>query len=287
MKKITYIVLSLLGALLFSCSKGDLSNPQRGPVEVSFTAGLPLHSRASGDGALTNVDRNLYDLRFIAEIYDKKGICITRKVEIAAGGSEAVNFTFNLFHDEYDLLCWADFVTYAEQGANTADLFYQTNDGLRKVASLDAAKRTMNSDAKGAYCGTATLNLTAGSISVPNLTLKSPLAKVRVFSNEDVPQTNEVKIAYDVYYTSFDVANNSVGASSANETDPANVARSDGESRLVGFDYLFTDAVSDTRKLVITVRDGSGNTAEKTSGTTHLFPNKLTTITGNFTVTAP
>ena len=183
MKKILLPILAL-GGLLFA-SSCQMDEPDAGTltgeVDFTITAGIPgsINTYASNDGGSTNVDKGIYDQRFILEVYDGENYTnlAYREVKTVEVG-EKTSFDVRLLAKKYTFALWADFV----ENGSTDDNLYSTENGLDEVTVKSG--RSAGQEIADAYCHSEEIDLTEGSLSKP-ITLRRPFGKIRLVSTDD------------------------------------------------------------------------------------------------------
>ena len=158
MKKILLPILALGGLLFASSCQMDEPDAGKltGEVEFSITAGIPggittyaQPALQSHLGGANNLDPELYDLRYILEVWtdEETPQLAYREVKTVTGSlTEGVNFQARVLAKKYTFVFWADFV----ENGGTEDLVYNTA-SLREVTYTDASNRHAGEDEADAY----------------------------------------------------------------------------------------------------------------------------------------
>lgn len=211
MKKIFALLAVVLAVV--SCQKeiNGLPVDSNNEAAVSLSVALPDDAtRAAGAdsalGGISNYDKNLYDIRFILEVYDAQGKLAKDRMVKAEGDATSATFNFRLIPGRnYKFVVWADFVA---NGAN-CDLHYDTSAGLRNVKVVNA-RWTAIDETRDAYTAAVDVVNYSGSTLIPNIVLTRPFAKLRVVTN-DIKEMISVRPAivkvnyFDTkFYTAFD-----------------------------------------------------------------------------------
>lgn len=285
MKRILrYIALSAAIICVQSCSKtNDASSPVGdGEAILSLSAELPQGLRSSDQSGIVNVDRDKFDLRFVFEIYDESGAFVKR-MAINAGEQNTVNADFRLLAAKYTLLCWADFVTHDEANENVVDLYYDTDNGLKKVAVKQEAFITMSNEAKAVYCTSVKVDLTSGNATLPGVTLRSPQAKLRLINKQDISGVESTSLTYSELYQGYDVSTATATDPKSNVTTSSGFSAVSGEPALLCYDYVFSSAANDVRHLDISVKKtNEEQPVTKSVNNLDLKAANLTTVTGDY-----
>lgn len=181
------IMVSLLAVLLGSCR-------MHVPVDGDGIATLVLtatvndcmdsDTKASGDGSLANLNGD-YRLRCFMEIWSADGKTLeysapVQYFEFKDGEITGdIKYEISLIARKYRMVMWADIVK--KDGAEQYTGGYTINGNLSSIGIPEGA--AFGSEEYDAFTGTGEIDLTAGS-KVTGLTLKRPLAKVRVIDNK-------------------------------------------------------------------------------------------------------
>jgi hypothetical protein len=225
MKKILLFACAALVALA-SCSKdpGDASPAVSG--EKVFVLGVEEYTPFSDDsraynmglGGLNNINRELYSMRYVLEIYTEADEAFVGRYERFSDLGEVgevltgvgTQFKVNLDMNEYRFVMWADFVPKTEASgdaldeqvaaADAQDNYYNTKSGLRNVA-IDMVKYSDSDsypveviDVEGgtpitqggrmlrdAYCGSKVISLFEEDTDV--IQLRRPFTRVELRSS--------------------------------------------------------------------------------------------------------
>lgn len=283
MKRILrYIALSAAIICVQSCSKAEEGNTPSddGIAILSLSADLPREPRSSDESGIANVDRTRFDLRFVFEIYDESGAFVKR-MAINAGRQNTVNADFRLLAAKYTLLCWADFVTHGE--ANVGDLYYDTGNGLKKVAVKQESFIAMSNEAKAVYCTSVEVDLTSGNATLPGVTLRSPQAKLRLINKQDISGVESISLTYSELYQGYDVSTATAIELNSNVTTSSGFSAFSGEPALLCYDYIFSSAANDVRHLDISVKKtNEEQPVTKSVNNLDLKAANLTTVTGDY-----
>lgn len=180
------IMVSLLAVLLGSC-RMDVPVDGDGIATLVLTATvndcMDSDTKASGDGSLANLNGN-YRLRCFMEIWSADGMTLEysapvqyfefKKGEITGD----IKYEISLIARKYMMVMWADIVK--EENTEQYTGGYTINGNLSSIGIPERA--AFGSEEYDAFTGTGEIDLTAGS-KVTGLTLKRPLAKIRVIDN--------------------------------------------------------------------------------------------------------
>lgn len=181
------IMVSLLAVLLGSC-RMDVPVDGDGFATLVLTATvndcMDSDTKASGDGSLANLNGN-YRLRCFMEIWSADGMTLeysapVQYFEFKEGKITGdIKYEISLIARKYRMVMWADIVK--EESTEQYTGGYTINDG--NLSSIGIPKGAdFGSEEYDAFTGTGEIDLTAGS-KVTGLTLKRPLAKIRVIDN--------------------------------------------------------------------------------------------------------
>lgn len=155
---------------------------------------------SSALGGITNVDWDLYDLRYKISIYQKNTledssieyIKVLDRVE-TVDTYQPVSLSFRLTTNRsYRIVAWADFVTQGSQ----EDLHYNTDD-LSNITEKDA--HVANDESRDAYY--RRIDFTVGGDNINStITLYRPFAKLRFVTTDwaldDLEMTDEFTVTY-------------------------------------------------------------------------------------------
>lgn len=180
------IMVSLLAVLLGSC-RMDVPVDGDGIATLVLTATvndcMDSDTKASGDGSLANLNGN-YRLRCFMEIWSADGMTLeysapVQYFEFKEGEITGdIKYEISLIARKYMMVMWADIVK--EESTEQYTGGYTINSNLSSIGIPEEA--AFGSEEYDAFTGTGEIDLTAGS-KVTGLTLKRPLAKVRVIDN--------------------------------------------------------------------------------------------------------
>lgn len=185
------IMVSLLAVLLGSC-RMDVPVDGDGIATLVLTATvndcMDSDTKASGDGSLANLNGD-YRLRCFMEIWSADGKTLEysapvqyfefKKGEITGD----IKYEMSLIARKYMMVMWADIVKVKEQDGQVEveEEYYKKGENLSSISVPPAA--AFGPDVYDAFTGTGEIDLTSGS-KVTGLTLKRPLAKIRVIDNK-------------------------------------------------------------------------------------------------------
>lgn len=181
------IMVSLLAVLLGSC-RMDVPVDGDGIATLVLTATvndcMDSDTKASGDGSLANLNGN-YRLRCFMEIWSADGSTLeysapVQYFEFKEGEITGdIKYEISLIARKYRMVMWADIVKEESKEQYTGG--YTINGNLSSIGIPEGA--AFGSEEYDAFTGTGEIDLTAGS-KVTGLTLKRPLAKIRVIDNK-------------------------------------------------------------------------------------------------------
>ena len=219
MKKVLISLAMLLGLVACQNDFQSVDVDVNGEAALTLTVGLPADAtRAAGvnsaEGALTNINLDEYDIRFILEVYDAAGNLAKERITNYEDDATTTVFDLRLVPGrEYNFVAWADFVKEDQTG----DYHYNTADGLTNVEVNTATWKAMD-ESRDAYTGVKNIK-EFKSTSAINFELKRPFAKLRVVTTdikelygdllpEDVTVTYNTKLftAYNALSTEATVA---------------------------------------------------------------------------------
>ena len=142
MRKSILGLFALMMIFLFSCAddKTSTGKERDGMVDFSIKASIPqeIKTYASETGGASNVDKTMFSLRYIMEVYDGETLAY-RGYQIVSDNFTGTDVTFNvrLLAKEYKFVFWADFV---DKNNPNKDLYYQTCAALGTDQSTEAFK---------------------------------------------------------------------------------------------------------------------------------------------------
>lgn len=181
------IMVSLLAVLLGSC-RMDVPVDGDGIATLVLTATvndcMDSDTKASGDGSLANLNGN-YRLRCFMEIWSADGRTLeysapVQYFEFKEGKITGdIKYEISLIARKYRMVMWADIVK--EESTEQYTGVYTKKGDLASIGIPEGA--AFGSEEYDAFTGTGEIDLTAGS-KVTGLTLKRPLAKIRVIDNK-------------------------------------------------------------------------------------------------------
>lgn len=184
--KINKILFAAAALTVASCTlpHEDMSVTLGEPTAVELNVEIPTvgtRTTTGSDsalGGLSNVDWDVYDLRYKVQIYDVAGNVIAYSteaydVDVYDGYRESITLTKGR---EYQLYIWADFVKTQGQ-----DLHYNTGD-LRTI-SLNG-DYAINDESRDAYAYFSTFTVADGAANTISAELKRPFAKVRMITTD-------------------------------------------------------------------------------------------------------
>ena len=319
------LTILALGGLLFA-SSCQMDEPDAGTltgeVDFTITAGIPsgitTYSPTDGNafshlGGANNVDPNLYDLRYILEVYDGETLAYKDVKYVKDGFADSkANFSARLLAKKYTFVLWADFV---EEGT-TSDLYYDTDD-LTMVSytstvtdDFNMRAKYLSSDAIDAYTAYQEINLSESSQNV-NISLKRPFGKIRLLAtdapdnndaNTQIPNKVSIKFAEDTWVPS--TYNAKIGQVSEGnnilieqysfdairEVQPQvtghdELAEEDNSAYLLGQTYIFASESIPSYKMTVTTYSDEYLNAQigyRELTNIPVSANKLTTVIGNF-----
>lgn len=184
MKKVLISLAMLLGLVACQNDFQSVDVDVNGEAALTLTVGLPADAtRAAGvnsaEGALTNINLDEYDIRFILEVYDAAGNLAKERITNYEDDATTTVFDLRLVPGrEYNFVAWADFVKEDQTG----DYHYTTTDGLTNV-EVNAATWTAMDESRDAYTGVKNIK-EFKSTSAINFELKRPFAKLRVVTTD-------------------------------------------------------------------------------------------------------
>lgn len=184
MKKVLISLAMLLGLVACQNDFQSVDVDVNGEAALTLTVGLPADAtRAAGvnsaEGALTNINLDEYDIRFILEVYDAAGNLAKERITNYEDDATTTVFDLRLVPGrEYNFVAWADFVKEDVEG----DYHYITTDGLTNV-EVNAATWNAMDESRDAYTGVKNIK-EFKSTSAINFELKRPFAKLRVVTTD-------------------------------------------------------------------------------------------------------
>lgn len=201
--KINKILFAAAALTVASCTlpHEDMSVTLGEPTAVELNVEIPtVGTRAttgtdSALGGISNVDWDVYDLRYKVQIYDVAGNVIAYSTEAYDvdgydGYRESITLTKGR---EYQLYIWADFVKTQGQ-----DLHYNTGD-LRTISLK--GDYAINDESRDAYAYFSTFTVADGAANTISAELKRPFAKVRMITTDADrlsfgQQIGSIKVSY-------------------------------------------------------------------------------------------
>ena len=290
MKRFFALAALVLGMVSCQTEPEGLDVIVGGEQEAVINVSLAEATRTSADSGIVNVDNNVYDLRYILEVYDTAGnTFVYRDVQTVATNVKTVSFPVRLIPErEYNFVVWADFVTNDSKN----DLYYTTTNGLDEV-SIITSKWVQMDEARDAYTGHEVVNGYNSGKSI-NITLTRPFGKMRVITTDidalnelnGKPMPDSITVTYtNKVYTAF----NALTQKPMTESDKfytydlENVYGEDWntENRTLFTDYIFGTA-SGSIQFAMDVVMTNGNVVSNNFNTEiPVKRNFLTTITGD------
>ena len=303
--KAKFLALAALVLGLASCQTDTINGVKvdaNGEAPVTIQVALPEEAtRAAGAdsalGAIGNgINMDEYDIRFILEVYDAKGV-LAKERQVVSGNETTATFSLRLVPGRhYSFVAWADFVNEGSQ----EDLHYNTHGGntlgLTKVELKSGDAQALNDETRDAYTGVFNTADNNGEVfsssTVVNFTLTRPFAKLRVVTN-DMNQLYSKLVSASVdytteVYTSFNALSKTAGDPA--DLEPKEVVYGDDtrykDEPNNGQMTLFADYLFGTEEDVISFTLDVDDTTEFTIPTVNFntsIPvqrNHLTTIYG-------
>ena len=215
-----------------------------------------------------------YDLRYILEVYsaedDGTGENIAReRLYSFKGEYEPTQFQVRLVPNRtYKFVVWADFVlhtTAADGDFDNDDLYYNTTD-LRAIKAITTGDWNAMNEARDAYF--VSQNLDIKKDVAQNLTLKRPLAKIRVVTTDkehwakySQPSRVEVKYYESELSNVFNAVNGQIDTTQPLQKLTYDVVYDDAESqynetttnKTLFADYLFVKPAPDQTPIHFTM----------------------------------
>ena len=316
------ILLSFLalGGLLFA-SSCQMDEPDAGTltgeVDFTITAGIPgsITTYADGEpetafshlGGANNVDPNLYDLRYILEVYDGETLAYRDVQYVDEGFTDSkASFSARLLAKSYTFVLWADFVKTPSSDGAYADLYYSAGN-LKAISYTDAVDgAALSTDLADAYTAKKVIDLSESSKN-ESITLTRPFGKIRLLAT-DAPQNQvaddlKVLTSATIAFTDATVPatfNARTGKASepdlsvtgytftaVKEPSPVVTGHSDLAQEgkfayLLGQTYFFESPVSTAYKMTVTVNNATEQIGYRELTNIPVSANKLTTVIGNF-----
>lgn len=240
-----------------------------------------------------------YNLRGVAEFYQKGGSALVNRVKAVLTPATAGNYTLTaeLPQDEYDMTLWVD---YTENGSDD-DLWYNT-ESLQAVTII-AADQTYaaGSDTREVFYGTATVTA-AGTAASVTVATERPQAKYTLVAN-DVERYRQLMAANPEKYVPLDELstqiiyegylpdgfnaqtgkpNHSAEGYQCSRTALPAVGAADTEVA-IGSDYVFVNGNESAVTVTVLVTDKAGRTVSRVPGVEVAYKrNMLTTVQGDF-----
>lgn len=186
-KAIYIIMVSLLAAAAVSCTR-EIQAPDGEEATLTVTASLDAAmddgTKASDDGALTNLADQGYQLRYMMELWSENDNVETLEYRaqpvITDFSSLTVEYNLNLLAKKYKMVLWADIVMENNDGTVTTYYTVSETGGLTAIEFPTGS--AFGSDEYDAFTAVADVDLTDGS-KVIGATLKRPFAKIKVIDD--------------------------------------------------------------------------------------------------------
>ena len=290
MKRFLALAALVLGMVSCQTEPEGLDVIVGGEQEAVINVSLAEATRTSADSGIVNVDNNVYDLRYILEVYDTASTtCVYRDVQTVATGVKTVSFPVRLIPErDYNFVVWADFVTNDSEN----DRYYTTTNGLDEVSIIPGMWVQME-EARDAYTGHEIVTGYNSGKSI-NITLTRPFGKLRVITTDidalnkliGKPMPESITVTYtNQVYTAFDALTQTpmTEDNKSYTYDLANVYKEDWntENRTLFTDYIF-GTESGSIQFTMDVAMTNGNVVRNNFNTEiPVKRNYLTTITGD------
>ena len=316
MRKTIFGLFALMLTFLFSCSNDDLDIGKKDEtvkftVETSIQGEISTYA-SSNDGGFTNVSEDEYALRYILEVWTKEGKLAQRYCQIQTkfrSNPKKVVFSAELLSQTYDFVFWADFVDANPAVDQTADNFYNTNVGDKKLTDDDykglqdirIKNYGVSNDARDAYFAVKTIDLTHSAAPQTSVELVRPFGKYRLIATDppaDLIVGDKVTIEYQALPCGFNALGDNITAYSpipisceAKVVEPESAVTVGGNTYnnvyLIAFDYVFASkAPAQTVSFNATVPGNSGaETGKREISGIPVERNKMTTVIGKFFTT--
>lgn len=304
MRKYYLLILSLAttGFIFSSCQKDEPATNVNGEVDFSISAGIPsgLTTYAQPDlqshlGGANNLDKEVYDLRYILEVWtDEATPKLAYKEIITEDNFGGVTFKARLLAKKYNFVFWADFVN---EGGND-NLVYNA-DELTAITYADLTDRRAGQDLADAYYAVVPVDLTTAGQTMNKVTLKRPFGKIRLIATDQLSgnlqteRPSSTEVAYGNYNvpTTFNALTKETSGSAAagsyiftpqTEEYVLNGSSQNKTGYILGYDYIFSSDEVPSYAFNVTVKSESGQIGYRELSNIPVAENKLTTVIGNF-----
>ena len=304
MRKYYPLILSLVtvGLLFSSCQKEEPETSVNGEVDFSISAGIPsgLTTYAQPElqshlGGANNLDKEVYDLRYILEVWtDEATPQLAYKEIITEDNFGGVTFKARLLAKKYNFVFWADFVN--EGGED--NLVYNA-DELTAITYADLTDRRAGQDLADAYYAVVPVDLTTAGQTMKQVTLKRPFGKIRLIATDQLsgnlqterPSSTEVVYGNYNVPTTFNALTKEASGSAAagsyiftpqTEEYVLNGTAQNKTGYVLGYDYIFSSDEVPSYAFNVTVKSESGQIGYRELSNIPVAENKLTTVIGNF-----
>lgn len=299
---------ALVAMTFGSCQLEEHGPALNGEVDFSIRAEIPyvLSTYAQPElqshlGGYNNLDKALYDLRYILEVWtDDEGETprLAYRNVITEDDFSGTTFEARLLAKKYKFVFWADFVN---QGSKD-NLVYNA-DELTAVTYADAADRHAGEDLADAYYAVKDVDLTQADQQISDVVLKRPFGKIRLVAtdklsgnlqNGEMPKQSKVVYgaAYNVPDTFNALTEKATGDTPAGEymftaeTEDVKVGTETKTGAYVlGYDYIFASDAVPSYAFDVTVYSDDAATVQigvRSISDVPVQKNKLTTVIGNF-----
>lgn len=298
--KLNKFLMAVAALAVVGCAepKDELGVQMGEATNVELSIEIPaIDTRAgatnSALGGLSNVDWDVYDLRYKVAVYQGDNVAYSDTF-YAEEGYAGLNHSVSLTKGrDYELYVWADFVK--TQGE---DLHYTTDD-IRTI--LLNGNYAVNDESRDAYAFYGTFSTAEGAQSTVSAELTRPFAKLRVVTTDANKlsfgqQIGSIVVSYidGGVPSSYALADGSLGADatvSGVEADVVAYTNDATGERTLLTDYIFAPASGqDAVKVSLTVKDATGNviytipTKELPIQKNKLTSGKGATLTGGVTL---
>lgn len=234
------MVVALLA--MTSCEKSDLGGSLSGETAtITISAAATSVTRTLGD----TYEADGAKLTYYVDLY-LDSVFYRRYTDTFEADANAV-FDVELFTEtEYEILAWADY----GQG------YYKT-DNLKEV-TIDTVKYAINTTARDAFAGKATINVSDPEKCDVSMKLVRPFGRVNVLSKDDIPsgfEPYEVSTTYTTIYTTYDISTGQVGGEKYDfevKASTVDVLENDKDfSGDLSTDYLFAPGEDYAERLAV------------------------------------
>lgn len=305
MKNTRHLMWLAAATLTLNACQTEKISPIQGEVSHTFSTAIPsglmtyaASAPFSHNGGAANLDPDMYDLRYILEVWtdEQEPRLAYREVKTTNDFSGPMSFDVRLIAMKYNFVFWADFV----DNGSEEDKIYDTDSesGLRNITVI--SDRMGGNDCADAYYAVQSVDLSQGS-GRTDVTLKRPFGKIRLVATDqlsagvsitDRPSSSTIDYGSVEIPSGFDaLAKEAKGSMPAGKINVADIRQEDAlvggqtyyGAYIIGYDYIFASEAKNGYSFDVTIYNESAQEiGHRKLSSIPVDENRLTTVIGNF-----